>query len=83
MSYSPSYRSSTISVEFFSPATNLSLKSWRAKALVWSRIQVGCMNAYAAYTSNKDILHCNMFPPTNLSFDLFQASAQKRFNHSA
>lgn len=43
-SCSQSCRSSTVSDEFISPATNLSPKSWRVKAPAWSRIQVGLMN---------------------------------------
>lgn len=48
-SCSQSCRTSTVLDEFISPATNLSLKSWRVKALAWSLIQVG-PNEYLHYT---------------------------------
>lgn len=49
-SYRQSYGSSTVLDEFISPATNLSLKSWRVKALAWSLIQVRLMKTYSTLT---------------------------------
>lgn len=50
MSCSQSCRSSTVSVEMISPATNISLKSWRVKALAWSLTQVGLLNTLTTHT---------------------------------
>lgn len=45
----PSCESFTVLDEFLSPATNLSLKSWRVKALAWSLIQVGAAAPYGPW----------------------------------
>lgn len=43
-------------VELISPATNRSLKSWRAKVLAWSQIQVSLMNTYTHISTR---MQCN------------------------
>lgn len=45
----PSCESFTVLDGFLSPATNLSLRSWRVKALAWSLIQVGHTAPYGPW----------------------------------